>query len=146
MQPPSQKPPTFWENLLYFFCLPMVVLLHVVFLWLNHEDVTLHYGLFVTKLGFHFVMFNCFLYGGLIVAGALLWQQQQSFQEIEALKKEKRVLEGNIKNLMAQNAKYQDVTSKILVPYPLDKLVDKDLRDFAAANSVPGALHANLKS
>eukprot|EP00808_Paulinella_micropora_P012987 g9515.t1 len=143
--PPSPPPPSIIDQLLWFFVLPMTALFHLAFLWINSKDVVLNYGLFSLTLGQNWIIFNSFMYGACIVASGLYYILQQRDREISGLKKAIGDLTRDNQALQALKQKYKDTASKILMPYPLDQLVDKDLREFSNFNSQPGVMHCRTR-
>ncbi len=111
---------------------------HLVFLLLNFSPIQLNLGLFSIDSTVSVLAIASTLYGALISSVIYYFHQQSLLDEIEDLKK----LRDDKDRLTRQLAAMKGAASNILVPFPLDQLVERGLEKITEPSYKPGLLQA----
>eukprot|EP00823_Brevimastigomonas_motovehiculus_P001048 TRINITY_DN1153_c0_g2_i1.p1 TRINITY_DN1153_c0_g2~~TRINITY_DN1153_c0_g2_i1.p1 ORF type:complete len:153 (-),score=7.36 TRINITY_DN1153_c0_g2_i1:400-858(-) len=136
------------QSILYFFCLPVAVLLHVLVLLQNFfSSDSAAISIFFWKLHVPVAtcIFNSFLYGAFL-AGILMFvlyrRQQLEIYDLNDQLRRTRLYQQELQNKLT---KLQNAAGQILVSCPLSQMVDKGLDNFITENYRPGMLQAQRR-
>lgn len=127
---------------LLFFCLPTFLLVHAIFYYYNLHDTTLYLftGMRISVGG---VFLNAALYGVFLSSLVFIVRQGTLTDQIKKLTEQLKDEKNFHANTKKRLDKLTAASHKVLVPYHLDQLVNKDLTEFVPANTVPGSLRVS---
>jgi hypothetical protein len=112
---------------------------HIILFLINFTPCEIHFGLFSIDSSLSLLLLIAVFYGFIISSSIYYFQQQKLLLELSELKRVREERDRVIKQLSAMKG----AAAQILVPFPLDQLVDRGLdKEVAAPAYRPGLLHA----